>query len=99
MSSSFGCNCGERKKPLALRNWVISQYRCNHSAYNGYRRTPSEWSRLTCRNEHCDGCGRSKAAYVDDLYILQGGEEATVKACKWIVLRDTTEPEWWNNEN
>ncbi len=95
MSTSFGCHCGERKKPLALRNWVISQYRCNHSAFNGYHRTPSDWSRITCRNPECHGCGRTKADYVTELYILQGKAEATIKAGEWVVPRDTTEPEWW----
>jgi hypothetical protein len=94
MSTSFGCNCGERKKPLARRNWVIYQYLCNHSAFNGRHRTASDYSTVVCRNEGClGGTGRTKADYVVELWILQGKREAN--GYEGIVPRDTTEPEWW----
>ena len=93
MSCSFSCKCGERKKPLNRRNWVIHQYRCNHSAFNGYHWTSSDYSTVICRNPDCYGGGRTKAGYVDELYILQGRKEAIGQA--GIVPRDKTEPEWW----
>ena len=49
--------------------WVVLQRRCNHSAFNGYRWTPSDYSDVQCVAEQ-GGCGarwRTKAAYVDQL--------------------------------
>ena len=70
MAHGFNCHCEERKKPVAERNWEVMQYRCNHSAFNGYHYTPSEYSTVVCRNPGCHGIGRTKAAYVDELYAL-----------------------------
>lgn len=64
---SFNCKCEERRKPVAERNWFVIQHRCNHSAFNGYRWTPSEHSTVQCRS--CSAVGRTKAAYVDHLTI------------------------------
>ncbi|GAA3085622.1 hypothetical protein GCM10020000_88090 [Streptomyces olivoverticillatus] len=47
--------------------WVVLQRRCNHSAFNGYRRTPSAYSRVLCTAPGCAAAWRTKAAYVDDL--------------------------------
>ena len=66
MSLSFGCHCEERKKPLNERDWTILQYKHHHSAFNGYRRTPSDYSSVTCNR--CHAWGRTKAAWVDDLH-------------------------------
>lgn len=41
------------------------QYRYNRSAFNGYHRTPSEYSLIRCGS--CDGYWRTKAAYVETL--------------------------------
>lgn len=65
MSVSFSCHCSERRKPVADRNWVVVQRKCNHSAFNGYHYTPSEYSTVWC-NE-CHALGRTKAGYVDSL--------------------------------
>jgi hypothetical protein len=55
-------------------HWVVIHYRHNHSAFNGYRWTPSDYSAVTCdgpRPESSDGkCGtwwRTKARYVEEL--------------------------------
>lgn len=56
--------------------WYVSARRCNYSAFNGYQRTPSEYSEVMCghpdRSHRKDGTGegsrwRTTAAYVDDL--------------------------------
>ena len=65
MSISFNCHCAERKKPIADRNWTVVQHRCNHSAFNGYQYTPSDYSTVRCCA--CGRVGRTKAAYVYDL--------------------------------
>ncbi len=72
MSVSFGCRCAERHKPVGERNWVVRQRRCHHSAFAGYRRTPSEYSEVVCLS--CGACGRTKAAYVDFLRDAESGE-------------------------
>lgn len=62
MSQGISCKCGEQKKPVAKRRWVVLQRRCNYSAFNGYHWTPSDYSCVQC---HC--CGtvwRTKASYV-----------------------------------
>ncbi len=58
MSGAPACKC----KP---RNLVIIDYRCNHSAFNGYHRTPSDYSCLRCLT--CGSYFRTKADYVRSL--------------------------------
>ncbi len=65
MSVSFGCKCPERQKPIKDRNWVVFQRYCNHSAFSGYHRTPSDYSSVGCNT--CGTWGRTKAAYVAQL--------------------------------
>jgi len=65
MSCGFGCHCEERKKPVEQRQWAVLQRRCNHSAFNGYHRTPSDYSTVTCYV--CGATGRTKASYVRHL--------------------------------
>lgn len=65
MSATVSCECGERKKPINKRQWIVYQDHCNHSAFNGYRRTYSDYSGI-----HCEACGkfwRTKANYVGKL--------------------------------
>ncbi len=69
MSGCVSCKCGERDKPIQKRNWSITQYKCNHSAFNGYHRTYSEYSTVVCNNHNCSGTWRTKAAYVEKLKI------------------------------
>jgi hypothetical protein len=47
--------------------WAVVQRRCNHSAFNGYRRTPSDYSLVVCTASGCTGAWRTKAAYVQAL--------------------------------
>jgi hypothetical protein len=70
MAVSFNCRCGEKKKPIAERRWVVTQYMCNHSAFNGYHYTRSDYSTVICEAPGCTGCGRTKANYVDELVRL-----------------------------
>lgn len=63
MSGGAVCRCGKREA------WRVIAYRCNHSAFNGYRMDPSDYSELECSSA-AGGCGarwRTKAAYVDDV--------------------------------
>ena len=62
MAKSFSCKCAERTKPIAERDWVVIQYFCNYSAFNGYRKTPSNYSLVECLS--CKATGRTKADYV-----------------------------------
>lgn len=59
------CKCPESKKPITERKWFVLDRECNHSAFNGYARTPSAYSCVHC-NE-CIACWRTKAAYVGKL--------------------------------
>lgn len=49
------------------QSWVVAQYRCNYSAFNGYHRTPSDYSLVRCTVAGCNKAWRTKAAYVDRL--------------------------------
>jgi late competence protein required for DNA uptake (superfamily II DNA/RNA helicase) len=69
---SFGCHCGERQKPVQERNWVVLQRCCNHSAFNGYHWTPSDYSTVFCRA--CQALGRTNARYVDQLKDAPPGD-------------------------
>lgn len=73
MSVSFNCGsssafmdqtktCQERSRPVRERNWVVLQRLCNHSAFNGYHYTPSDYSTVRCMT--CNAVGRTKADYV-----------------------------------
>jgi len=46
------------------QSWRVMQRQCNHSAFNGYRLTYSEYSTLICMAPGCTGCWRTRAAYV-----------------------------------
>lgn len=70
MAVSFRCKCVERKKPIAERQWLVTQRYCNHSAFNGYQYTPSEYSTVIC--ETCGAAGRTKALYVAELADYKG---------------------------
>jgi hypothetical protein len=68
--TQYGQSRQEREDTvLCLRehraSWVVLQRECNHSAFNGYRYTPSAWSDV-----QCTACGRrwrTRAAYVRTL--------------------------------
>lgn len=59
------CKCGERDKPVSERAWVVWQRNCNQSAFNGYRRTYSDYSSVRCIS--CEAFWRTKANYVPQL--------------------------------
>ena len=65
MSMSFGCRCAERRKPVVDRAWKVTQRQCNHSAFNGYQYTPSDYSTVMCLV--CGAIGRTKARFVGAL--------------------------------
>jgi hypothetical protein len=84
MSGGPACSCGDR------RRWRVRDYRCNYSAFNGYHRTPSDYSSVMCLG--CSRSWRTKAAYVDGLPNLSEKERQA-----W--LRGDTEalpPEEWH---
>jgi len=62
MSGGPACKCPESKKPLKERNWIAETYKCHHSAFNGYKKTYSEFSRIRCQS--CLFVWRTKASYV-----------------------------------
>lgn len=62
MAVSFHCKCAERRKPAQDRAWVVIQRNCNHSAFNGYHRTYSDYSTVYC--PACRAVGRTKALFV-----------------------------------
>ncbi|MFI8932363.1 hypothetical protein ACIG3E_32450 [Streptomyces sp. NPDC053474] len=43
------------------------QRQCNYSAFNGYTRTPSDYSLVVCTAPGCSTAWRTKAAYVQNL--------------------------------
>lgn len=67
MSMGPACTCPERAKPLEERDWTVLQFQCNHSAFNGYHYTHSDWSSITCNK--CRALWRTKADYVTDVYL------------------------------
>jgi hypothetical protein len=94
MSSPFNCKCPERKKPVLDRDWVIEQDRCNHSAFDGYRWTPSDYSTVRCLS--CGRVGRTKAKYVLDLRLALPGEVEAARRRGWAspqAPRDGTRSE------
>ncbi|NIT79608.1 MAG: hypothetical protein GWN58_33160 [Anaerolineae bacterium] len=63
MSGGPVCSCPERQKPITERKWRVTQRYCNHSAFNGYHWTPSDYSEVRCME--CRMSWRTKAKYVD----------------------------------
>lgn len=64
MSGGLGCTCpgtAEEKR----KHWRVEVRNANHSAFSGYRRTPSRYSRIRCLQ--CGHVWRTKAKYVAEL--------------------------------
>lgn len=59
------CSCIERKRGVKVRNWRVTRYKCNYSAFNGYKRADSDYSTVQCLS--CLAVWRTKAAYVESL--------------------------------
>lgn len=53
--------------------WRVAQYRCNHSAFNGYRKTPSDYSLIQCLR--CGYLWRSKAKYTNGMPMITPQEK------------------------
>lgn len=60
MSQGFACRDTTHKA-----RWVVIHRRCNFSAFNGYRWTPSDYSLVGCTA--CGALWRTKAKFTDDL--------------------------------
>jgi hypothetical protein len=60
---SGGTACLNRKEHFD--HWVVAVRKANYSAFNGYHRTPSDYSEIRCTA--CPTRWRTKAAYVDRL--------------------------------
>jgi hypothetical protein len=86
MSGGKACDCSEKQEPLAPaegsnrpgRLWRVVQYRCNHSAFNGYHLTHSDYSAITCIR--CGAHWRTKAPYADRLPMLDRANERDISA-------------------
>lgn len=61
MSQGFGCTC-PGKPEEKRKNWVVVHYKCNYSAFSGYKRTSSDYSAVKCTC--CQSRWRTKADYV-----------------------------------
>jgi hypothetical protein len=61
--TGFACTNPAEHRPA----WVVVARRCNYSAFNGYRWTPSDYSEVRCTRPDCLGRWRTKAKYVDAL--------------------------------
>lgn len=80
MSGGRSCKCSERDEPLTAaaganrpaRLWRVIQRRCNHSAFNGYHHTSSDYSSISCLR--CGSHWRTKSGYVADLLDLADDE-------------------------
>jgi hypothetical protein len=80
MSGGSACHCNERKEPLTVprgsnrpaRLWRVLQYRQNHSAFNGYHQTLSNYSSIACLR--CGTVWRTKASYADALENISEAE-------------------------
>lgn len=70
MSGGTVCHCKDKDR---MKNWVVVHYKCNHSAFNGYKRTPSDYSLLRCRV--CCSVWRTKADYVQTVLGNTGPED------------------------
>jgi len=69
----YACECKERRKYPEEREWEIWQHLCNHSAFSGYRYTPSDYSQIHCRR--CGAIWRTKAKYVVLLKLRKADRE------------------------
>lgn len=71
MSAGVACRC----VPASRAGWYVVHYRCNYSAFSGYRHTSSDYSAVACRV--CGAHWRTKAAYVETLRLDPGRMSGT----------------------
>lgn len=76
MSGGEACKCPERQKPIRERLWECWDYKCNHSAFNGYHWTPSDYSAVFCTV--CEKLWRTKAGWASEIH--QGRDSAKKQA-------------------
>jgi len=84
MGMAISCHCEERGKPVVQRKWGVAQRRCNHSAFNGYRWTPSDYSSVVCLA--CGGHGRTKANYTTALPDVEPCAISEAHPAGWRVV-------------
>jgi hypothetical protein len=69
MSGGVVCQCltgtPKQRREQRPKVWEVTQRYCNHSAFNGYHRTASQWSAVRCKQ--CNTSWRTKASYVNQL--------------------------------
>lgn len=65
MSGGACCKCPSVTDEYRRQHWRVWQRRCNYSAFNSHRYTPSAWSLVCCLI--CSALWRTKARYVDQL--------------------------------
>lgn len=71
MSAGVSCKCianlesNADKAVFRQKQWRVIKRNYNNSAFNGYQRTFSDYSTVTCMA--CGAVWRTKAAYVEDL--------------------------------
>lgn len=65
MIKTFSCKCGERRKPVTERNWVVVRRRRKNFTFGATPFGGSDYSTVYCLS--CRAMGRTKARYVDEL--------------------------------
>jgi hypothetical protein len=84
VSGGYPCKCQHPKPGGTPRtnapfldwiraHWRVLQYLCNHSAFNGGHRTPSDYSSVRCTK--CGSVWRTKARYVHGLREAKHGPQ------------------------
>ncbi len=76
------CTC-RGPRSVVEESWRVMQRNCNHSAFNGYAYTPSDWSAIRC--QACGNGWRTKAAYV--YRIPDDGADTVDNRVKKIPLK------------
>lgn len=77
MSQGRACQCGEHRKPIKERRWIVLQRNQRCSAFDGYRPMFSDYSAVQCHV--CGNVWRTKADFVlslrdgKNLYDLSEG--------------------------
>ena len=87
MSGGWMCQCpayhnagsAAAKKKYGQQHWRVTQYKCNHSAFNGYRKTPSQYSEVQCNV--CGHRWRTTGAYVETLSQATNEELGILSGC------------------
>lgn len=76
MGSGPPCDKHRPNSAEAKELHVVTALRCNYSAFNGHHYTPSDYSEIRCLDTGT--VWRTKAAYVDDLQVMDADAAHTV---------------------